>query len=761
MKNPTLLSAITALIVGFSTPSGIASEIKLQENLALLEQEKSITNIYRAYFPSKELARKAAITFHAQLLDANYDGGYLILELTPQEIEQLKQFDFKIKSATQYIHKRTLEIEKRQAQILDSSISTSRNNDITIQTVPGFPCYETVEETFAAAQNFVTDYPQLAQWSDVGNSWQKSVGQGGYDINVLRLTNRSIGNDKPVLFINSAIHAREYATAPLNLDFARWLLEGYNNDADATWILDHHEIHLMLQTNPDGRKRAETGLSWRKNTNQGFCGPSGNRLGVDLNRNFTFAWNATNGVGSSGNTCSATYRGPQAGSEPEIQALESYIRNLWPDRRGSARTSAAPVDTSGIHIDIHSFSELVLWPWGDVNQIAPNGAALQTLGRKFAFFNGYSPQQSIGLYPTDGTSDNVSYGELGVAAFTFELGTQFFQSCNVYENTIRPDNLPALIYAAKVVRAPYITPSGPDSINVTLSNNASDFGVPAGTTVTLSATSSDTRFNNSNGSEATQNISTAEYYIDTPPWDSSAVALPLSASDGSFNQRSEGVTATIDTNDLNLGRHTIYVRSQDTSGTWGAVSATFLNITNSAPPIACAFEDNFTTSTGWTNATTSTCSTGAYVRTTPNQVSNSGVVTQVDGDSGGDGFALFTATNSSAGSNDVDGGACVALSPPITVSEASTLSIDWFHGQRDTGDDASGDFYRLEYSSDGGASYTPLVNIGDVRTQAQWSTASAAISAGSSVRLRVTASDGGNAGDLIEGGIDSISICPD
>ena len=98
------------------------------------------------------------------------------------------------------------------------------------------------------------------------------------------------------------------------------------------------------------------------------------------------------------------------------EAMESYVRSLWPDRRGPAKTDPAPADTSGIHIDLHSYSELVLWPWGDTNQPAPNGPALQTLGRKFAFFNGYAPQQSIGLYPTDGTTDDFAYGELGVPA---------------------------------------------------------------------------------------------------------------------------------------------------------------------------------------------------------------------------------------------------------------------------------------------------------------------------------------------------------
>ena len=166
------------------------------------------------------------------------------------------------------------------------------------------------------------------------------------------------------------------------------------------------------------------------------------------------------------------------------------MRSLWPDRRGPAKTDAAPADTSGIHMDIHSYSELVLWPWGDTKTVAPNGIAMQTLGRKFAFFNGYMPQQSIGLYATDGTSDSVSYGELGVAAFTMELGTSFFQSCTSYESTVKPKNLPALMYAAKVVRTPYLTPAGPDVTVLKLSNKAATTGVKAGTAVTVTATSS-------------------------------------------------------------------------------------------------------------------------------------------------------------------------------------------------------------------------------------------------------------------------------
>ena len=48
-----------------------------------------------------------------------------------------------------------------------------------------------------------------------------------------------------------------------------------------------------------------------------------------------------------------------------------------------------------------------------------------TLGRKLAYWNGYTPEQAIGLYPTDGTTTDFVYGELGIAAYTFELGTAF------------------------------------------------------------------------------------------------------------------------------------------------------------------------------------------------------------------------------------------------------------------------------------------------------------------------------------------------
>ena len=440
----------------------------------------------------------------------------------------------------------------------------------------GYPCYRTVEETYLAAHDLVARQPALAQWIDIGASWEKiaSGGSAGYDLRVLRLSNQNSLAPKAKLFVMSSIHAREYAPAELNTRFAEYLISHYGVDADVTWLLDYTEIHLLLQANPDGRKLAETGLWWRKNTNNNYCANTSSR-GADLNRNWPFRWNScAPGLGcSSGVTCDELYRGPSAASEPETQATLAYVRSLFPDQRPvDDLTTPVPITATGLFMDLHSYSELVLWPWG-FGGTPPNSDALQTLGRKFAYFNHYTPNQADGLYPTDGTTDDTAYGELGVAAYTFEVGTSFFQACATFENTLLPNNLPALLYAAKAARRPYQTPAGPDVISVTITPTVS-----TGWMVTLAATATDTRFDNSHGVEATQAIAAARYTVDAPSWITNAATYSMTATDGAFNTSSEAVTAVILTADWSAGRHTLFVEAQDADGNWGVPTAIYLDI---------------------------------------------------------------------------------------------------------------------------------------------------------------------------------------
>ncbi len=165
------------------------------------------------------------------------------------------------------------------------------------------------------------------------------------------------------------------------------------------------------------------------------------------------------------------------------------------------------------------------------------------------------------------------------------------------------------------------------------------------------------------------------------------------------------------------------------------------------------------TAAGWT--TSGTASTGTFVVANPTQESSSGVITQPEDDhTTAPGVnAYFTATNTSAGNQDVDGGTSITTSPVYPIAATSDLSIWYFFGQRDTGDDGN-DFFLLEYSVNGGGAYTTLVSIGDVRTTASWTEANAVIPAGSNLVIRVTVSDGSSTGDIIEGGIDDLVVTP-
>ncbi len=527
------------------------------------------------------------------------------LEATPADIDAIRRMGMKVT------------IDRASTARIRSVENAMANRQFGVRSISGYACYRTVEETYGTIDQLVAGNPGLASVSTIGPSWLKSRNAGGYDMKVLRLTNSATNASRPnkaAMVVFASIHAREYTPAELTTRFAEWLVNGYGTDPEATWLMDNHVFHLILQANPDGRKKAETGLSWRKNVNNTNGSCSANSVGTDLNRNFPFHWNTVAG-GSSPNACADTYRGPVAQSEPETQNLMRFVAGtpgasgfysggVFPDRRGDAAGSVAPDDYQGIFFDIHSYSQLVLWPWGDTTSPAPNSAALTTLGRRMAFFNSYKPQQSVGLYATDGTTDDSMYGLLGVPSYTLELGVAFFESCTTFQSTTLPRNLAALKYSARNLIAPYRYPSGPNTISVSTSSAS----VPAGTPVTISAILDDSQFNQSNGADPTHAIASAKLYVDIPPWETGAVGIAMNASDGSFDSARETVTASLGTTGLAAGRHLVYVQGIDASGKPGTPNAALLTIGGIAtsPPTA-----NFSVATSALTATFTDSSTDA------------------------------------------------------------------------------------------------------------------------------------------------------
>ena len=464
---------------------------------------------------------------------------------------------------------------------------------ITAQNaIPGYACYRTVEETYATMDLLAHNRPTLASIVDIGPTWTwaKTGGAQGYRMRVLRLGNTATDAaipDKPHMMVIASIHAREYTPAELATRFAEWLVNGYGSDAEATWLLDNFRFDLVLQANPDGRKKAESGLSWRKNTDtdNGTC--SANAYGVDLNRNFSWRFGTVSG-GSSSDPCDNTYRGPGAGSEEEVQNIMryaigtpgsggTYSGGVLPDRRTD--TGTAPADYRGMLLDLHSYSQLVLWPWAYTSAAAPNATQLRTFGRRLAYFNSYKPVQWTGLYVADGTDTDTIYGATGAPSYTIEMGQQFFEDCPTFESTTYPRNFAAMKYAARNLQQPYVSPGGPDTTAVGRSASV----IAPGQAFAVAAWIDDSRFNQSNGSEPVQAIASASATLDAAPWSTAAMPMAMRANDGAFDSSREQVVLAIDTRGLAYGRHVVYMRGTDASAQAGTPSAVYFIVRAPVP----------------------------------------------------------------------------------------------------------------------------------------------------------------------------------
>lgn len=469
--------------------------------------------------------------------------------------------------------------------------------------------YRTVDELYDDMDAVLTAHPQLTESVVYGQSYCLANGGcafpggatlPGYPLRAIRVTNEAIPGSstvaggavsrgsKPVFFLMANIHAREITTPELAMRFLDLLLDGYGTDANVTWLVDYHEIWIVPTANPDGHWLVELGerpeyggrpLYQRKNSNndgdldgEADCDwwppsnsepGSGEQFGIDLNRNHSFAWG---GAGSSGWPCDLTYRGTGPASEMEVARLEALVRVLIADQRGPNLNDAAAAETTGLLITLHSFSNLVLYPWGHLYTDAPNETGLRTIAEKLVFYNGYlacQPTDDGCLYAAAGASDDWAYGELGIPAFTFEIGDQFMPDYDVIDAEQWPRNRPALLYAASIARTPYQTVHGPDVLEIVVAGIGPVREVKALVT------------DQANGNRP---VVYAAYTIDAPPWEPGAVPAALAPADGAFDTAIESVEGLIDVSGLAPGRHLIYLRGQDADGNWGPVSAAFLDV---------------------------------------------------------------------------------------------------------------------------------------------------------------------------------------
>lgn len=307
-------------------------------------------------------------------------------------------------------------------------------------------------------------HPGLVRLFDIGDSWLKSVGRGGHDIQALCITSLQPGDcdtgSKPRFVLHAQIHAREIATGELAYRWIDYLVSSYGHDPVVTRLMNTRELWVVPVANPDGLDVVSTRPSrpvlQRKNVDPvADCGLG--RTGVDLNRNSGFQWDV-----QQGGPCAETYPGPGEDSEPETQAFQALLARLFRDSKGELDEPAA-AGTTGVFITLHSFGDDILAPWGFTNSPAPDRAALVALGKKMSRFNGYpvsTGDTGIGYF-APGATDDWLYGTRGIPSYTFEVGPEtgdcagFLPPHTCLDSLLWPTNKKAFLYAAQAAATPY------------------------------------------------------------------------------------------------------------------------------------------------------------------------------------------------------------------------------------------------------------------------------------------------------------------
>lgn len=280
----------------------------------------------------------------------------------------------------------------------------------TLDFPPADSGYHNYAEMTAEIDRIIGEKPDLVSKQVIGTSHE------GRDIVAVKISdNVSADEDEPEVLFTHHQHAREHLTVEMALYLMGEFADGYGTDQRITDVVDGREIWIVPDLNPDGGEYdIATGAyrSWRKNR-QPNSGSSA--VGTDLNRNWDYQWGCCGG--SSGSPSSDTYRGSAGESAPEVKVVADFAR--------SRVVGGEQQITAGI--DFHTYSELVLWPYGyTYDDTAPgltqdDRDAFAAVGEKMAASNGYTPQQSSDLYITDGSINDWLWADQKVFSYTFEM----------------------------------------------------------------------------------------------------------------------------------------------------------------------------------------------------------------------------------------------------------------------------------------------------------------------------------------------------
>ena len=297
-------------------------------------------------------------------------------------------------------------------------------------------------EMTAELTKLANENPTLVTMSSIGKSTE------GRETWVLRLgADQAHATEKPAVIYMGGHHAREHLSMEMPLMLAQYMVNQYKaGNQRIVTLMNSRDIHIIPMVNPDGAEydiQDGSYKMWRKNRSRNANGT----FGTDLNRNYGYQWGTG---GSSTNPNNDTYMGTKPFSEPETINIKNYVE-------ANANIT--------ILLSFHTYSQLILYPWGhkyDGIENSKDIKVFETMAKKMAEWNKYTPQQASDLYIASGDTTDWAYGEHKIFAFTFELdpgqfgGGGFYPGAGVIQPVFNKNVEPAL-YLMEYADNPYRT----------------------------------------------------------------------------------------------------------------------------------------------------------------------------------------------------------------------------------------------------------------------------------------------------------------
>jgi len=323
--------------------------------------------------------------------------------------------------------------------------------DLTLENAFDWNHYHSYAEIEEILLIFNSSYSSIVDVFSIGESWQ------GQPIYCVRLTNKTQSEPKPQVLFVGYHHSREPISAELPLYFVMQSASSYGTDETITDMINLCEVYVIVALNPDGFSLFEINDLQRKNahpidedgdglldedppedidgngcveylyntTSEAYVGWEGNDGdgdgefgedwigGVDLNRNYAFAWNASTQSGSA-DPSSEDYRGSAPFSEPETQSLKDLVLQ----------------NDFDYAVAFHSGAEVIIYPWSHTTETPPDAETFEEIGEDLSTIINVPYGQSSNMYTMSGSWQDWMYGVQGIIALTCEIfanATEWFQ----------------------------------------------------------------------------------------------------------------------------------------------------------------------------------------------------------------------------------------------------------------------------------------------------------------------------------------------